>query len=362
MAKNTEKKTIEDFYALADKYFYKNPLPNGAPTSYREFIKYVTQFLGHTFYYKGEGANFGKTLPYNDNGLRNRLMKYVKGKADVKINQANNNIEILSAFSNDEDFDFEFHDGDYSIIQPYKLLEGQNYSALVLSDIHIPYHDKQVLIEALKYGRNRKVNCIILNGDILDMHGASSKFVRIPSKKRVKDEIEDCKIFLAQLRKLFPTEKILFKIGNHEARFDNYIMTRCSELWEMDILNLKMALRLEDFNIDYVVSSQPIMAGKLMIAHGHEWGGGGGGINAARGMFLKANCNLLVGHYHRSQEFMYRNAHDETHGVWVQGCLCYLRPEYLPNNNWNHGFSVVDVQADGNFMVHNKKIINGKVC
>jgi len=31
----------------------------------------------------------------------------------------------------------------------------------------------------------------------------------------------------------------------------------------------------------------------------------------------------------------------------------------MPLNKWNHGYAIVDVTADGNFQVQNKKIING---
>ena len=161
---------------------------------------------------------------------------------------------------------------------------------------------------------------------------------------------------------IFPTERIIYKVGNHDFRLDNYVMTRAGELWGLDAIKLNELLKLNDMDIHFVDSSRPIHVGELMIAHGHEWGGGGGGINAARGMFLKANCNLLIGHFHRSQEFIFRNGLNKTNGVWVQGCLCSLSPQYLPFNNWNHGFSVVEMSASGAFVVHNKKIIDGIVC
>lgn len=352
-----KKLTADDFIKCIDLYFYKETLPNGKRTSQANFIDFVTTYLGNTFYFVGKGKNRGKELPYQFAGLKKVLQTYLAQKQDNNIAKRTS-INILDEF----DPEFEFDDGDYEVLQPYQLLPGQEYKALVISDIHIPYHDINVLKTAIHYGKKEGVNVVILNGDILDMHGGSSKFVRIPHKKNLMQEIEDGRRFIAQLRKIFPSEKILFKVGNHEARFDDYIMRKCPELWNMDILNLRDALQLKSHNVEFVASSQTIIAGKLMIAHGHEWGGGGGGINAARAMFLKANYNLLIGHFHRTQDFTFRNAMDETHAVFVNGCLCHLRPEYLPNNNWNHGFSIVEVKKSGKFIVYNKRIVDGMVC
>lgn len=348
-------KPIKDFYKLVDKYYYTNPLPNGLSVSQRNFINFVTLNLGHKFYFDGFGKQKGKKIEYQFGGLRKALQTYLDLKRDETI-AVRNPINIL------DDDEFDFQAGDYDIITPYRLLPNESYKALVISDIHIPYHEITALKTAIKYGKDQGVNVVILNGDTLDMAGGSAKFRKQPNKKSMMQEIEDGRLFLAQIRKYFPTEKILFKVGNHEARFDDYIMRNCPELWNLDIFSLKDALKLKEHNIEYIVSSQTIIAGKLMIAHGHEWGGGGGGINAARAMFLKANYNLLIGHFHRSQDFTFRNAMDETHAVFVSGCLCHLKPEYLPYNNWNHGFAIVTVESDGSFMVENKKLINGRVC
>jgi hypothetical protein len=41
-------------------------------------------------------------------------------------------------------------------------------NALILSDIHFPNHDEEALRNALIYGKETNIDCIILNGDILD--------------------------------------------------------------------------------------------------------------------------------------------------------------------------------------------------
>jgi hypothetical protein len=56
---------------------------------------------------------------------------------------------------------------------------------LVLSDVHIPYHDEDALTTALEWGLNNDVDTIILNGDIMDCYPVSS-FVKGPVNAHVK--------------------------------------------------------------------------------------------------------------------------------------------------------------------------------
>ena len=103
--------------------------------------------------------------------------------------------------------------------------------------------------------------------------------------------------------------------------------------------------------------------GKLPVYHGHELPQGmSSPVNPARGLWMRVQESLICGHWHRTSE------HTESTGLekrlsscWSLGCLCDLSPDYAIVNRWNHGFAVVDVEADGNYEVHNHKIIKGKV-
>ena len=47
--------------------------------------------------------------------------------------------------------------------------------------------------------------------------------------------------------------------------------------------------------------------------------------------------------------------------TWSTGCMCDLHPEYASLNKWSQGFTLVQVDKDGNFSVDNKSIDNGKI-
>jgi len=101
-----------------------------------------------------------------------------------------------------------------SVYSAFKLPKSAN-DILLLSDIHVPYHNIEALTLALQYGLEHKVNTIILNGDLIDFY-AISRFEKDPRKRDLANEVNTCREFLTVLRKLFPTQEIYFKCGNHD--------------------------------------------------------------------------------------------------------------------------------------------------
>ena len=86
--------------------------------------------------------------------------------------------------------------------EPFILPASCN-NILLISDLHIPYHNIEAVTKALDYGKENKVNTIFINGDLIDMHQVS-KFESDPKKRSVKQEFDATREFLVQLRKAFP--------------------------------------------------------------------------------------------------------------------------------------------------------------
>ncbi len=169
--------------------------------------------------------------------------------------------------------------------KPYKLPINHN-NILLLSDIHVPYHNIQALTLALKYGLENEVNTILLNGDVIDFY-AISRFEKDPRKRNFGHEVLMTRQFLATLRKLFPNAAIYYKCGNHDVRYDHYIMRNAPDLLGMDEFNFESLMKLDELNITFIPDKQIIHAGKLTILHGHELGASVfSPVNIARGLFL----------------------------------------------------------------------------
>lgn len=86
--------------------------------------------------------------------------------------------------------------------EPFKLPLSCN-NILLISDLHIPYHDIDAVTIALDYGKAHNVNTIFINGDLIDFHGVS-RFDKDPRKRSVKQEFMAAKHFLISLREAFP--------------------------------------------------------------------------------------------------------------------------------------------------------------
>jgi predicted phosphodiesterase len=238
--------------------------------------------------------------------------------------------------------------------------------ALIIGDMHIPFHDLDALKIALRHGKKLEVDCVILNGDVLDFY-ALSFWEKDPRLRNFAQEIEWGKSFLETLRDSFPKAQIIYKEGNHEERLWRYIAAHAPDLLGvrtgggLDLLSLATLLDFASYDVRLVDNKQPIRAGAhLHILHGHEFRAPFvNPVNPARGLFLRAKCNAICGDLHQTSSHT-ESGLDKTMSCWSHGHLGQARPRYAPLNKWNHGFATMEL--DGNdWALENHKIISGKV-
>jgi predicted phosphodiesterase len=234
---------------------------------------------------------------------------------------------------------------------------------LVLSDVHLPYHDATAIEAALRYGESFKPQAILLNGDLLDFY-ALSRFDKNPTMPKVSHELECGRQFWNHLRARFPRAKLYFKLGNHDERFTNYIYQAAPLLADIPgIVNgWEEPCGIHANKVTVIGDQRPVMAGKLMILHGHEKGKGMlSPVNPARGAFMRLLTSVLEGHSHRQSEHDERTGADEMIVCRSTGCLCGLKPDYAKFNKWSHGAATVNVERSGDYRVNLFRIIDGKV-
>jgi predicted phosphodiesterase len=230
----------------------------------------------------------------------------------------------------------------------------------VLSDTHIPNHDRVTLEVGARQAKKRKIKGVLILGDFLDAHEIS-RHDKDPSATRYVEEIEAGKKCLAWLRGKFPGARIVFKCGNHDARLERYIIEKAPALIGLEGLSLPDLLHLKDHGVEMVNDRRVLALGKLNLIHGHEYRGGSGCVNPARWIYLKARSVVMIGHFHRTSEHHSRNIRGKAEAAWSLGCCCSLSPYWLPINDWNHGFAFVDVHSAGDFFVDNRRVLDGKL-
>ncbi len=241
---------------------------------------------------------------------------------------------------------------------PHEVLDARR--VLILADTQIPYHDSRAIELALSYGERMEPDAIILNGDIIDCF-AQSRFNRDPREVNWKREKEQTNQFLRHVRGRFPDARILYKMGNHEDRYERWMALKAPELLGIQEFTLSNSLGLPALGIEVVDNMKHVKVGRLNVVHGHEWGGhGGGGVNPARWLYLRAQATALCGHFHRTSSHAETDMDGSPTSTWSTGCLCGLTPKWLRYNKWNQGFAYVE--SDGhNFRCENLRVVEGAV-
>lgn len=233
----------------------------------------------------------------------------------------------------------------------------------ILSDIHIPYHDRTAVEIAVRHVRREKVSGVLLNGDIVDAPGLS-QYLKEPSVLQIKREVQQLRQFFGWLQEQLPESRIVWKLGNHEARLYAYLLSNAPALFGLDSLTWAAISGADDYGVEVMEDdTQHVLLGKLPVFHGHEFGRHSIAppANPARGLYLKAKCSALCGHHHVTNINSERDAKDKEIVTWTTGALCHLKPRYARFNRWNHGFAIIEVYAGGGYDVHNLRIFEGRV-
>jgi predicted phosphodiesterase len=318
----------------------------------KEFAEMPTLKLARIIYAK-EGEAFA-----NIEDVRSNL-RYIEGKTG----KTNRKKVVNSSFYKEGERSknpYKLPKSDESKYKPF-VLRGIR-RLLVLSDIHIPFHNIDAISAAIKYAKRAKVDGILLNGDTLDFHGLS-RYIRDPRKRKFAKELQAFKEFIDVLQKLFPDAKLFFKIGNHEERYLHFLWTKAGELDGVPEFDLESIIKARANEITIIGDKRIIKANGLNIIHGHEFTTGFfSPVNVARGLYLRGKTSAMQGHSHQSSEHTEPDMNSKITTTWSVGCLCELHPQYAPLNKWNHGFAIVELHPNGKyFEVINKRILNGKV-
>lgn len=243
----------------------------------------------------------------------------------------------------------------------YEIIKIHGKCGLIMSDIHIPFHDKKALSLAINHAAKYPLDFIMLLGDIADCFELSS-FDREPDIIRFKDEVQMVQDFLRELKRLFPKTKIYYKFGNHEKRFDAYMQKKAPEIFDLEGLRLDTIFKLAEIGINYIPEDRIVDLNNLILLHGHEYKNAiTSPANPARTLFLRTKAISLCGHYHQESDHSEPTINGEVLATWSIGCLCHLHPKYMPLNKWVHGFAMYFQEPDGFWRIENKKIIQDHV-
>jgi len=210
---------------------------------------------------------------------------------------------------------------------------------VVGGDVHFPFADPKAIKSFLKLIGDRKPDCVIINGDLLD-ETSLSKFRRVPSNKGFLEEVKEGKEFLASLRKVAPNSDIRFVAGNHDLRGAKRLLDKLPELY--GILNLGELLGCENQGIAFIEDVEKDCETQwkdVLIGHYDVCRKLAG--QTAQALLQDSDFNVIQNHVHRLA-VVYRRRGERQLWAAEAGCLCSLEPDYKRRPDWCQGAIVVE--------------------
>lgn len=222
----------------------------------------------------------------------------------------------------------------HAAVHKLSIVDGQ---VIVFSDAHFWPGIRTTAYKAvLRFVRELRPCAIICNGDAFD--GASiSRFPRIGWDKTpsVIAELKACKAALGEIEELAGRARLIWPLGNHDARFETRLANTASEFEGVTGFHLKDHLPAwtpcwrVDINSDVVVKHRSK-----------------GGIHATRNNTLHAGKTMVTGHLHQLKVTPYADFNGNRYGVDTGTVAEPEGPQfenYLESGvpDWRSGFVVL---------------------
>jgi UDP-2,3-diacylglucosamine pyrophosphatase LpxH len=215
--------------------------------------------------------------------------------------------------------------------------------AIVIPDIHVPYHDAVALKVICKVIKTLAPDYLIVLGDSLDFYQLS-KFDKDPLRKTtVSSDVTEFRHVLHRLDGACPmkTEKVFLE-GNHEHRLQKWIWSNATELGNM-IPSLESYCGFKGLGWRFFKYGKFYRLGPVLYMHGDRCG-----MNVSMNMIRKYGCSVVHGHDHGAAIRYFANAVDR---MWAMNCghLSDMnQQEYLYGGvaDWTTGFGLVEYSND----------------
>lgn len=203
-----------------------------------------------------------------------------------------------------------------------------------INDVHVPYHDVDLLIAAAQLAAYVNPHRFILNGDINDFF-ILSRFNQAKERlDMLQTELDQGKAVRKMFREAVPNAQFEETLGNHEERLLTYPGFNAPALKSLNSLKPSTLLGLEELDIRHWPTNGFRIREDFLVEHGST-------IRSQSGATAQARLNAtlisgVMGHTHRFGEFRRSGYRDLA---WYEtGCLCKLNPDYVKNEaNWKQG-------------------------
>lgn len=233
---------------------------------------------------------------------------------------------------------------------------------LILNDPHIPFHDSRLInLDAggmvLDVLADTQCERLVINGDCGDLYAWNSYGIHPEVEANQELEIYLLRTFFENLRKRFPDLEIIFLFGNHEDRYERWIIKEAKALHNR--ISLDKELGLDALNIEWYPYNWKYQLEKsnLYIQHSPP----SYGVNGARTSLLaKSDQSFIFGCTHRQQHATITAGSGKVHEVYYNGWLgsatetashARVFSYRKGHQSWQQCFIIATVEDEKDFIV-----------
>lgn len=221
----------------------------------------------------------------------------------------------------------------YPVQLQYRITDGD---VLIYSDAHFWPMVKSRAYDAMLVALKKiKPKAVIGNGDLLDGAKISRHDpIGWDDLPKFEDELHEAKMRQAEIARAAPGSEKFGVIGNHDARFEKYVIKHAKELEGVD------GMRLADHFPNWKICWSVKINDDVVVKHRFR-----GGVHATYNNTLHAGMTIVTGHLH-SQNVRAKTDYRGTRWGVDAGCLAdpggpqFLYLEANPVD-WRSGFCVL---------------------
>jgi hypothetical protein len=231
----------------------------------------------------------------------------------------------------------------------------------IVPDVHVPFHDVTAWNCALKAIKECQPTRVVIIGDFEDFYAVSAHPKSLDRKVNFADEVDGGNDALDELQAVSGSASLHFCGGNHEWRFDRYLMSRAPELGGLAGMKTQALLKLRERGIQWIPYQRHIKFGNCAFTHDL----GRAGVNAARQSLIDFGGNLVIGHTHRGGIAYQGESKGSSHFCLNVGWLGDVDAiDYLHRakalRDWQHGYGIVDQDRTGYSWAQFVPILKGR--
>ena len=229
----------------------------------------------------------------------------------------------------------------------------ENGTVIVFSDAHFQLGQRTTAFKALLWLIGElKPKAVINNGDAFDGAAVSRHpaggWDKVPT---VINELNACTLALSEVQEAAGKAKLIWTLGNHDARFSSRLATVASEFKDVK------GFKLEDHFSDWAHVVSCMLNDSIMVKH--RWKGG---IHATHQNTASSGLSFVTGHLHSAKVTPWTDYTGTRYGVDC-GTLAEAFGDqfiYAENNprNWRSAFAVLNI-VDGHLLMPELCMVSG---